>query len=208
MLADHITPAIDRLFRAYDNYCIYWSKDSLFQLLNSLHSLDDRFAAKHGRIMLELREYIALKAIRNHYHHAGEVRNVIKVKSLVGANVSSDLLYACLINNADVEAAISGVAVKYRRDTTDAINISFKKWGAVWDINPAVFNCVVRVYELGIALGLAGVGKEFLEFDSQYKWEAANGYSHYVTGVISFFMPEINEYIELMELLYKEPPLT
>lgn len=161
MLADHITPAIDRLFRAYDNYCIYWSEDSLFQLLNSLHSLDARFAAKHGRIMLELREYIALKAIRNHYHHAGEVRNLIKVKSLVGANVSSDLLYACLINNADVEAAISGVAVKYRRDTTDAINISFKKWDAVWDINPAVFNCVVRVYELGIALGLAGVGKEF-----------------------------------------------
>jgi hypothetical protein len=101
MHADHITPAIDRLFRAYDNYCVAWSGDWLFQLLNSLHSLDGRFASKYGRVMLKLPEYIALKAIRNHFHHGGEVRNVLKVKSLVEAGVSTDLLYACLINHAD-----------------------------------------------------------------------------------------------------------
>ena len=207
MIADHITPAIDRLFRAYDIYCVSSSEDSLFQLLNSLHSLDDRFATKYGRIMLELPEYLALKAVRNHYHHAGEVRNVLKVKSLVGGDVSTDLLYACLINHADIEAVISGVAKKYRQSTVAAINTSFKKWGAVWDINPAVFNCIVKVYELTLSLGLAGAGKDFLEFESQYQWETENGHSHYVTGAISLFMPEINNYIELMELLAKEPPV-
>jgi hypothetical protein len=207
MLTDHITPAIDRLFRAYYNYCVSWTEDSLFQLLNSLHSLDDRFTTRHGRIMLELPEYIALKAVRNHFHHAEEVRNVVKVKSLVGADVSTDLLYACLINHTDIESAISGVTKKYRQNTVDSINTSFKRWGAVWDINPAVFNCVVKVYELTVSIGLVGTGKDFLEFDSQYKWESKNGHSHYVTGAIQVFLPEINKYIELMELLYKEPPL-
>jgi hypothetical protein len=86
-----------------------------------------------------------------------------------------------------------------------AINASFKKWGAVWDINPAVFNCVVKAYELTRSLGLAGAGKDFAEFGSQYECETANGHSHYVTGAIKVFMPEIDEYIELMELLCREP---
>lgn len=204
MPQDQITPAIDRLFRIYYQYYVEWDEDSLFQLLTALHSLDDRLNAVHGRVMFDLPEYIALKALRNYYHHAGEVRNVLRIKSLAVAGLVTDMLFACLIDKADAEAAIANTDKKFRQSTADAVAATFKDWRTVADINPCVFNCVVKVFELLQKLRLAGSSSDFHEFKAQYEWEAENGHSHHITGTVRLHPADVTRYIELMEKLYRE----
>ena len=48
----NIISAVDRLFRAYDEYTADSSEDTLFLLLTALHSLDDRLGTTKGRLDL------------------------------------------------------------------------------------------------------------------------------------------------------------
>lgn len=203
-MKEQISPAIDRLFRTYFQYCTAFNEDSLFQLLTALHSLDDRLKPNHGRPMFKIQEYIALKALRNHFHHAGEIQNVVKLKSLQGMGVATDLLQVCLISFNDTIAAIEGTEKKFKVQAADAIAATFKDWGAVVDINPCVLNCVAKVFELLQVLKIQGTSDEYSNFVRQYEWESANGHSHYVTGQVMLRPGEVSTYAALMASLYNE----
>ncbi|MGZ8340266.1 MAG: hypothetical protein ACXWU9_11855 [Telluria sp.] len=203
MQQDQVTPAIDRVFRTYVQYCTAFNEDSIFQLLTALHSLDDRLNPAHGRVMFKIPEYIALKALRNHFHHGAEVRNTVRFKSLAGTGVSSDLGQVCLISFADAIAAIDGTEKKYRIQAADAIAATFKDWGTVVDINPCVFNCVVKVFETTQALKIPGASEEYAKFKNQYDWESHHGHAHYVTGAVSLHAADVSRYAEMMASLYR-----
>ena len=203
MQQDQVTPAVDRVFRAYFQYCTAFNEDSLFQLLTALHSLDDKLNAAHGRVMFKIPEYIALKPLRNHFHHGAEIRNVVRFKSLAGTGVPSDLGQVCLISSSDARAAIDGTKEQFRAQARDAIEATFKCWGAVVDINPCVFNCAVKVFEASQALKIAGASAEYAQFKGQYDWETVHGHTHYVTGTVSLHAGDISKYAELMASLYQ-----
>jgi hypothetical protein len=203
MKPDQVTPALDRMFRAYLQYCTAFNEDSLFQLLTALHSLDDKLNQAHGRVMFKIPEYVALKALRNHFHHGAEVRNTVRFKSLAGMEVPSDLGQVCLISSADALAAIDGTDKKYRTQAADAIAATFKYWGVVVDINPCIFNCAVKVFEASQTLKIAGASVEYAQFKGQYDWETAHGHTHYVTGTVSLHAGDISKYGELMVSLYQ-----
>lgn len=202
MTASGSTAAIDRVFRAYNQYCTQWNEDSLFGLLNALHSLDDRLKDAHGRVFFAIKEYVALKALRNYFHHQGEVTNVLRVKPLTGLAVSADLMHACMVKQEDCIAAIKGVKEKYRQATLEAVAETFKVWGKFVDINPCVFNCVVKVFETLQRLGESGDSEEFAEFATQYEWETREGHSHYVSGQVLLRPGDAEHYASAMERLY------
>ena len=198
----NITSAVDRLFRSYDAYTGNASEDTLFALLTALHSLDDRLETTKGRLFFEIPEYVALKALRNHFHHGGEVRYALRVKALAGELSHSDLLHACLIATADCTAAIEGAKDKYREGVRQAFETTAMGYGTVADINPCIFNCVVKIYEKLQGLELAGDSDAFAEFSAQYAWETANGYSHYVSGTILTHPARVSNIPAAMEHLY------
>lgn len=202
MTKDQLTPAIDRLFRAYANYCSTWNEDALFQVLTALHSLDDRLRERHGRVLFDIPEYIALKALRNYYHHRGEVENVLRVKPLQGLVASTDLMHGCLVARADVKAAIAATDTKYQAAAQKAIEATFKRWGEVYDINPCVFNAIVRVFETLRKLGCAGASEDWQQFEEQYDWEDREGHSHFVTGAVVLHPNQASEYAHRLEGLY------
>lgn len=202
MHKDQVTPAIDRLFRAYGAYCQAWTEDTLFQVLTALHSLDDRLRDKHGRVLFDIPEYVALKALRNYYHHRGEVEHVLRVKPVDRLVVTTDLLHVCLVSIADCRAAVQATDKKYREAAAEAIERTFKVWGEVVDINPAVFNCVVKVYETLKRLGCRGESEVFEEFERQYDWETAQEHSHYVTGAVTLPAAQVEAYVRQMQALY------
>ena len=49
--------------------------------VEALHSLDDKLGRENKHRMLDIPECVALKAVRNHFHHAEEVRNGMRIKS-------------------------------------------------------------------------------------------------------------------------------
>jgi hypothetical protein len=201
---NELTPAIDRMFRSYYAYCESWTVDSLFNLLTSLHSLDDKLNHRFGRVMFDIPEYIALKAIRNHFHHMGEVQNVLRIKNLDDVAVPTDLIHACLVSEDSCREALKGVASKYRVKTEEAFCEVFKVWGRVIDINPCVFNCVVKVFILLSDRDLKGDSKEYYEFVESFDFEIENGYSHFVTGGFSVHPANVDKLIIAMEQLYGE----
>lgn len=184
MLHQNILPAVDRLFRAYDGYLEDKSKDTLFLLLNALHSLDDRLRPLFGRLFFQISEYVALKALRNHQHHAGEVKFVLAGTDITDLAMPTDLVFACLISAADRDAAVNGTDKRYRDDVRDAFRSSTRDYGDVVDINPCIFNCVVRIYEVLCEHDLTSESKEFAEMAKSYEFEQQEGHSHFVTGQI------------------------
>ncbi len=199
---DNITPAIDRLFRSYVDYTQAASEDTLFPLLTALHSLDDRVEAIHDRQFFDIPEYVALKALRNHFHHGGEVKYALKVKALGRVGLNSDLLHVCLVSDKDCAAAIKGAGKKYQEKTMHAFAQTTRVYGSVVDINPCIFNAVVKIYEKLDSLGYSGVGEAFDLFENQYAWETRNGHSHYVSGSIQTHAANVGMIPALMEGLY------
>ena len=203
MQNQNIIPAVDRLFRTYYDYVQSASEDTLFPLLNALHSLDDRVATVHGRQFFSMPEYVALKALRNHFHHGGEVKYAVRVKPLSTVRLVSDLRDVCLVSAQDCEAAIKGARKQYQDETAQAFADTTKVYGTVIDINPCIFNVVVRIYEKLGTLGISGEGDAFREFQEQYNWETTNGYSHYVDGGISAHLIDAQKVTVLMKALYE-----
>jgi hypothetical protein len=198
MKKDQITSAVDRLFRAYITYCEKPTEDSLFLLLNALHSLDDKLKDKHGRVLFDIEEYIALKALRNYLHHQGEVENILRMKPIGDLPATADLEMVCLVSTADCVAALAATDKKYKDATEAAMTSVFKFWNSVADINPCVFNCIVRVYEKLLLLGHPGRSVEYHRFKEQYEWESRNRQSHYATGAVGLLPGHIDEYANRM----------
>lgn len=202
MSTSQVTPAVDRLFRAYEAYCQSWNEDSLFNLLNALHSLEDRLKEHHGRVLLQLSEFVALKALRNYLHHQGEVKSVVHMKPLADKVMYTDLVYACLVSKADCIAAVDGTVERYRASTQEAVAATFRDWGDVVDVNPCIFNCVVKAFEALSRLAETGDSLEYSEFAKQYAWETESGHSHYVSGLVLLHPGDVDGYFVFMKKLY------
>lgn len=127
---------------------------------------------------------------------------MVRLKSLADKVVHTDLLYTCLVSKADCIAAVDGTIEKYRAATYDAVAATFKDWGDVVDVNPCVFNCVVKAFEALHRLGEAGTSEEYDEFAKQYAWETEAGYSHHISGTVLLRPNDVDNYFAFMQRLY------
>lgn len=205
MTHQNITPALDRLFRAYGGYLQNTSKDTLFLLLNALHSLDDRLVPEHGRLFFGVPEYLALKALRNLEHHGVEVKYVVSAKDLGEALLSTDLASVCLISVAHRDAAVEGDKKKkqeFREKDREAFENTTLQYGDVLDINPCIFNCVVRMFEILRGLGLESDAEEYSLLVESYEFEEAHGHSHYVSGRVATRANEVFKVVQWMNDRY------
>lgn len=183
-MSSTITAAIDRVFRAHSRYTWKRDEDSLFLLLAGLHSLDDKLTADHGRLLSEIPEYRVLKSLRNYFHHESELRSAISIASYAKEPLIVELMFVCLVSCADCAKAVEAESAKYREATSAAFDQVLKIYGDVADINPAIFNCMVKVLEVLQNLGLSGESDEFAMCAESYASDLEQGISPYVSGDI------------------------
>lgn len=138
--------ATDRFFRAYKKHCIAPDEDTLFNLLNALHSFHDKFREVTKSDLFALPNFLALKALRNLFHHEDELLQKIRVVSATGLPITTDLAFVCLIERTLVERAAEQER-KYRDKILSAVLSAFKWYGSIVNIQPCVFNCAVDVFE-------------------------------------------------------------
>lgn len=170
-----------RLFRSYERHCGEPSPDTLFDLLNAAHSLNDRVQAAVNRDFHGIEEFIALKAIRNLAHHQEEVRANVRVLPTPGY---SDLMMMCILRRDQVDRAIDAVRGRWQEGTRAACEAKFHWFGPAVNINPCLFNFVVKAYELLLELGVP-LPEDAAALDASYRYEDENGHSHYVEGTIN-----------------------
>ena len=174
--------AAGRLFRTYERYCREPSSDTLFDLLTAAHSLNDRLQKSVGQDFHSIEEFIALKAIRNLVHHQEELRSNVRV---IPTPAYSDLAVMCVVRRDQIEHAIEATQKRWRNKTRAACEAVFLWYGPAVNINPCIFNFVVKAYEKLSEVGVRPAEEDIATFKASYRYENECGYSHYVDGSLS-----------------------
>ncbi len=72
------------------------------------------------------------------------------------------------------------------------------------DINPCIFNVLVKVYEKLIELGLPGDCAVCASLEESYQMERDLGFAHYVDGGVRMHPSYAGTVVELMQSMYAE----
>ncbi|CAC9595159.1 hypothetical protein [uncultured Gammaproteobacteria bacterium] len=177
--------AVDRFYRLYSKYLESYDSDSLFNLLNSLHSLGDKLKTDNDIDLLKLDEFVTLKTIRNHLHHQTKMRNIfttIPVDKISG--IHTDMVFMCLLYTSDINDSIEEVSNKYRSETKDIINNTVHFYGDVVNISHVIFNMAARLMVLLDKNNIVGISKGYLENYKCMMFDINNGHSITVSGKI------------------------
>jgi hypothetical protein len=193
-----VDAAADRFFRMYHVHCTEPNEDTLFNLLNALHSFHDKFRKATGRNLFESANFQALKALRNLFHHHDELLNRVKVVRVdKDMPLMSDLMVLCLIDRQMALDAVDKDLPKAKRQALGREDIlgALKWYGVIANINPCVFNCAVEVFEAVCETGIAPSSPELHEFEASYRYEQEHGHPHRVTGDIQCHAGNVTEIV-------------
>ncbi len=191
----NLQAATDRLFRDYVRHCEAPNEDTLFHLLNSLHSFSDKLNRHRKGGLHGSPNFIGLKALRNLFHHEAELLSKVSVVTDFIQPVAVELMRVCLLDHSMIEQAAAGElaqAKKQRRLPGDVAG-TFRWYGQIVDIEPAIFNVVVDAYEAIKEIGVSPWSTAFQMFESSYEYEEENGLEHRVIGAISCHAGNVSE---------------
>jgi hypothetical protein len=175
----------ERFFRLYHRHCLQPNLDTLFSLLEAIHSLNDRIRKETRSDFFGCNEFVALKALRNLFHHETELIHevrLIPVDKL--APIVTDLAFLCLVPRHLVEKSIEQIDQRRREQDAVIIRSSLKWYGNVVNINPCIFNFAVHVFEKLRLISVDLEGDEYGDFQASYEFEEEHGHSHFVSGDI------------------------
>ncbi len=193
MDVDSLNAAIDRFFRSYFNHCVRSDEDTLLNLLNALHGLNDKLKKGIGQDLFGSANFVALKALRNLFHHQTELIHEVKVIPVQDLPpMTTDLLVVCLVPRALIERAGSESDRRYREQVRSAFDV-FKWYGSIVNIQPCVFNVAVDVFELVDTLDVHPSSEAYDLFADSYFMEEQNGHNHRVTGDIRCVAGSVTE---------------
>lgn len=184
----------DRFFRAYHAHSTTPDEDTLFNLLNALHSFHDKFEKAAYHNLFGSSNFQALKALRNLFHHESELLHRAKIVRVDNLPLMTDLAVLCLIDRQIALEAIDR-DLKTRSAQRDDILGAFKWYGSIANIQPCVFNGAVDVFEAVQQTHIAPSCPTFHEFAASYQYEEENGFSHRVTGDIHCRAADVNEVV-------------
>lgn len=184
--------AAERFFRAYNAHCLHPDIDSLFYLLNAAHSLNDKMRKEFSSDFFDIDEFIALKALRNLFHHQVELASEVRIVAAQDIYISTDLMFLCLVPRSLVERSIDGLDKRRRAEEESRIRNVLKWYLGVVNINPCIFNFAVHVFERVKSLGFALDSDEYLGLKKSYDHESSHGLSHFVSGDISCLAGDVN----------------
>lgn len=173
--------AVARLCRAYVAFLESPTEDSLFNWSNALHSMHDRVPEGMRDDLFKLNEFVAMKALRNHFHHGGEVPHVVKPLP-IGEPLESELRILCLIDRAAAEAAIEGIEMRYQAREQPMARQAMKWYATCVNLYPAIFNLMVHVVLLAQKHDVTPDDEAFKRLEERVEFDKASGYSVTVTG--------------------------
>lgn len=187
--------AADRYFRCYEAHCLKPNEDTLFNLLNALHSLNDKMQKSCGIDFFAVHEFVALQTLRNLFHHKGELISEIRMATAQDFHLITDLGVLCLVPRNIVEEAIAEIPKKRKAKDEPIVRAVFKWYMNVVNINPCIFNFSVHVFEKCQELGLELTSGGYKMLKNSYEFEVQNGHSHFVTGDISCQVSDVDSMI-------------
>lgn len=181
-----IASCAERLFDIYYRHTVSQSLQELQSLTEEAYKLHERLCkgipGSNG--LLDLNEFILLKALRNYSVHQGDfIGEAFGINRSFAQQLNLDLARVCLIKKGTVKKAINYEPPLRFGEDEKMIKIEGQlvDFGDFYNIEPVIYNFMVKVYEKLIYLNFHARGKGFLEIDQAYKKETYYNYSHYVS---------------------------
>jgi len=185
--------AAERFFRLYHSHCVAPNRDTLFSFLEAAHSLNDRLQSDEGLNFSDLPEFLALRCLRNFFHHHQELRHVVRAVPARDYPIVTELMILCLVPRDIVERAGNETRGRRKEEVWDACRSVFHWYGSVVNINPALFNFVVSAYERIKGANVALADEAFQQFQAIYFYEKAIGCPHRVEGRLAAHAGNIDQ---------------
>lgn len=187
-------PSVDRFFRSYTKYLEDYDEDSLFVLLNSLHSLNDRLKSEYKVDFFDIDEFIVLKAVRNYIHHQSEMKNCLTSLSATKIMpIQTDLMFMCLIMKSDLDKSIAGITSKFRGSHKEIIENTVHYYGSVVNIGHVIFNMAAKLMVVLDQNGIKGKSDDYLRNYEGMVFDIENGHSITVSGRIFGHVNNVGE---------------
>lgn len=185
MGSDSLNAAIDRFFRSYFNQLQEPDPDTLLNFLNALYGLNDKLKKQAGRDLFGSANFLALKALRNLFHHHVELVHEIKLIPLDELPpMTTDLMIVCLVPRSLIERAqVEGTERRHQEKVRSAF-AAFKWYGNIVNIQPCMFNVAVDVFEAIADLDVDPSSDAYDAFEEAYRLDEQSGRPTRATGDI------------------------
>ncbi|MBL4799418.1 MAG: hypothetical protein JKY50_18600 [Oleispira sp.] len=182
-----IEPVAKRLFDGYSRYCRQSGLEELQYVTEEAYKLHERLRKQPGNKngLHHVDEFLLLKTLRNYSVHQGEfVGEVFAIKLALAKELDLDLPKVCLIQKGVVKKAIN-YEPRLANDAKEqkkvkSIRGQLVDFGEYYNLEPVIYNFIVKVYELLISLKLSIPGEGFKELHTAYKKEEYYRFDHYV----------------------------
>jgi hypothetical protein len=103
----------------------------------------------------------------------------------------SDLAFLCIVRRDQVERAIENIDKRWRASAREACESKFHWYGHAMNINPCLYNFMVRAYELLMKLEVLPPKEDVKSFEDSYEFEVEYGHSHFVDGRLESHAGEV-----------------
>jgi hypothetical protein len=182
-----IEPVAKRLFDSYYRYCDQSGLEELQFITEEAYKLHERLRKQPGNKvgLHNIDEFLLLKALRNYSVHQGEfLGEAFMIKRALAEQLKLDLAKVCLVQKGVVNKAMN-FEPRLHNDSDEhkkvqRIRGQLVDFGEFYNLEPVIYNFIVKVYELLISLKLSIPGEGFKELHTAYKKEEYYRYDHYV----------------------------
>ena len=201
MSVESAAAAADQFYRAYYKHSTEPDRDTLFDLLSALHSLNDKLGKSSGTNLHGSASFTVLRKLRNLFHHEAELLHEVRLIHAADIpSVLSDLAIVCLVPRILIAQSLKD---EKKQQVCDLVMATVKWYGTVADVQPCIFNIAVDVYEMIRPLGLDLRSEAYEAFHELYEDETLAGRRHHAAGVISSRTGDVDV---ILERLFRQPP--
>ncbi len=186
MTTSIIQPCAARLFNTYYQHTQASSLESLQYLVEEAYKLHERLRknpmSKLG--LFELDEFLLLKALRNYSVHQGEfLGEAYCIDIEFAKSMQLELLRVCLVKKSTVNLAINHEPTLEHGEENKISRIRGQliDFGDFFNLEPVIFNFMVKVYEKLELMNLAIPGEGYKDIQQSYQREKYYNYPHYLS---------------------------
>lgn len=186
MITSIIEPCAARLFNIYYKHTQSSDLESLQYLVEEAYKLHERLrkSPKSKLGLFKLDEFLLLKALRNYSVHQGEfVGKSYYVDRNFAQKMRLELLRVCLVKKSTINLAINHEPnLEHGEENKVArIKAQLVDFDDHYNIEPVIFNFMVKVYEMLKSLRFTIPGAGFEDIEKSYKYEKHYNHPHYLS---------------------------
>lgn len=194
--------SIKKTFQSYFKFTKNPDGKKMIDFLNEIYNLNENLIndfsireSKKEKGLMKYKEFIILKYLKSEFNNnENEFKNLFIIPTLKTKSIS-ELSHLCIVEKKNIISAIDKVSIKFKNKKEDVIK-SLTSYNEFIDINPFIFNLMVRIYQYCRKNKLKININEYKEFTKSYDFETQNNISHFVSSHLNQNIEEIKEIIK------------